>query len=87
MRSEPQALKLNSHQRRGLRERIIARDGRFCRACGATTTLQLDHVEPLWRSPDRALDESNLQILCAPCHRRKTGGERAALLAHRRATA
>jgi 5-methylcytosine-specific restriction protein A len=35
----------------------------------------VDHVEARKRRPDLALDESNLQGLCQPCHNRKRAEE------------
>lgn len=83
-RSEPQALKLNSYARRSLREEIERRDGSQCRLCGCGGPFDLDHVEPLWKAPHRALDRANLQVLCRPCHRRKTAAERSSLLTYRK---
>ena len=35
----------------------------------------VDHVVPLWRRPDLALPQTNLQALCTSCHNRKTAIE------------
>ncbi|MFQ8432501.1 HNH endonuclease signature motif containing protein [Amaricoccus sp. W119] len=34
--------------------------------------LEVDHVEPVRNAPDRAFDPGNLQVLCGPCHTKKT---------------
>lgn len=51
------------------RKRILDRDGHRCRTCGAPAT-HVDHI-------DRGAGEvdSNLQSLCADCHKRKTAAE------------
>jgi 5-methylcytosine-specific restriction protein A len=36
---------------------------------------EADHVIPVAKAPDRRLDETNLQALCATHHSRKTYGE------------
>lgn len=49
-----------------------------CRECGAPAT-HVDHINPLTPMPGSSMpgthDQANLQSLCAPCHRRKTGIE------------
>ena len=42
-----------------------------CAACGGTRKLQVHHIEPFHRSPERELDETNLITLCMgdnDCH-------------------
>lgn len=51
------------------RERIMVRDGRHCRQCGATEKLTIDHVMP--RSLGGGGDDDNLQVLCASCNASK----------------
>ena len=34
---------------------------------------QCDHIKPLWLGGENR--ESNMQILCVACHKKKTGGE------------
>jgi 5-methylcytosine-specific restriction endonuclease McrA len=84
MRSAPHSLKMDSYARRALREKIARRDGGICAQCGDDGDFELDHIEPIWRAPDRARDDTNLQILCTPCHKAKTARERSGLLAFRR---
>lgn len=54
----------------GLRWKILERDGRKCRACGATAEdgakLVIDHVKPF--SKGGLTTESNLQVLCHDCN-------------------
>ena len=55
-----------------VKQYVWARDEGRCRACGATTELQFDHVIPVVMGGGSAAD--NLQILCGPCNRRKGAG-------------
>ena len=58
-----------------LRRRILERDGYRCRACGRPGRLEVDHVQPLHQG-GAALDPTNLQALCGPCHVAKSTRER-----------
>lgn len=49
---------------------IVARDGRACRNCGATSGLDFDHITPVCRGGTN--DPANGQLLCEPCHADKT---------------
>ena len=53
----------------GTRERVYARDGHCCVACGATERLTLDHRIP--RSRGGADTEENLQVMCFRCNQAK----------------
>lgn len=54
---------------------------RYCDRMGhVTPATVVDHVVPVRKARDRALDPTNLQSLCAPCHsgakqREEAGGE------------
>lgn len=40
-----------------------------CAACGSTKDLEVHHIEPVHKNPDRELDPSNLITLCSKyCH-------------------
>ena len=60
---------LSPQQRRDIFARIAARDGAFCRHCGRTSDLTLDHIKPLARGGTS--DDDNLQLLCRSCNSRK----------------
>lgn len=52
-----------------LREKVLERDGRFCKVCGASTNLHIDHIIPLSKGGKTIL--SNLQVLCKKCNLQK----------------
>jgi len=56
---------------RRLRYKVIKTRGRKCEACGAEgddIQIHVDHIKPRHKYPYRALDETNLQILCLDCN-------------------
>lgn len=76
------------------RRRVIERMGGICVHCGITEkeVLQIDHKIPLGTGMNRPTlaqlfpkilrgeyDMSNLQLLCANCHMKKTTNERKAI--------
>lgn len=58
-----------------LRLEAKRRDGWACVQCGARTRLEVDHIQPVRRAPERAFDLDNLQVLCGACHGAKTRQE------------
>ena len=52
------------------RKAVMERDQYRCRQCGSWKDLQLDHVIP--HSRRGSDDESNLQVLCGSCNRKKS---------------
>ena len=56
---------------REAKQRVIARDGGKCIACGATENLTIDHVVP--RSKGGGNKFKNLQTLCRDCNVKKAG--------------
>ncbi len=55
-----------------LRYRVLRAHGYRCMACGISkddgAVIQVDHILPVSIYPEKALDESNLQVLCKPCN-------------------
>lgn len=68
----PSAAVQRSRRWPALRLAAKRRDGFRCVECGARAALEVDHIEPVRRAPERAFDLSNLQTLCIRCHSRKT---------------
>jgi len=67
---------LESYAWRRLRMEVLRKRGARCECCGATpkdgkTVLNVDHIKPRKLFPELALDESNLQVLCAACNHGK----------------
>lgn len=63
---------------RRLAESVIAQEPtcRMCKERGEVALSEcVDHIEPLARRPDLALERENLQGLCNSCHARKTRRE------------
>lgn len=63
----------NTQAWRILRKKIIQRDQGICSWCGTYGANQVDHI--IAKSEGGTDDESNLQLLCDPCHRKKTAQE------------
>jgi 5-methylcytosine-specific restriction enzyme A len=62
----------NSPTWRRAREWVLIRDHYLCQQClqkGVLTPAEIvHHIHHLQDHPERALDESNLQSVCARCH-------------------
>ena len=60
---------------RDMRSAIIRRDGRICQMChrsiALARNLTIDHVQPRSKYPERALDPSNLRVVCRRCNSAK----------------
>ena len=54
-----------------LRDLIFERDGYSCKSDSRHRELQVDHIMPRSKFPERSLDPENLQILCRKCNFRK----------------
>lgn len=57
---------------KALRLKALQRDGWQCVRCGARVGLEVDHILPVRDRPDLAWALDNLQVLCGPCHARKS---------------
>ncbi len=64
-----------SHKYKAARLRVLARDGYVCAYCGHEGTkengLTIDHIIPVSKAPDLAIDESNMRIACKSCNSKK----------------
>lgn len=49
------------------RQELVAEDEN-CRRCGARPGVEIHHIEPVYKNPQRAFDETNITLLCAECH-------------------
>lgn len=52
----------------------ILKNNPFCVVCGGKGQ-HVDHIIPVRIDWERRLDPTNMQVLCHPCHSRKTGYE------------
>ena len=64
---------------RNLRDSVIKARGKQCEACPARGFVIADHKVEI-RDGGAALDPSNIKLLCAKCHGRKTAKARRARL-------
>ena len=66
------------------RERIRKRDGHLCVNCGQLGR-EVDHAIPLWVgiAAGGTNNDSNLRVLCVPCHEAKSAAETGQRLAGR----
>jgi 5-methylcytosine-specific restriction endonuclease McrA len=65
----------NSWEWKKLRYEAFLKHGRVCLCCGARppeAVLHVDHIKPLKKYPELALDINNLQILCRSCNMGKS---------------
>lgn len=52
-----------------LMDALITRDGNYCRACGTTQNMSIDHIIPVVKGGRNVM--SNLQLLCRSCNSKK----------------
>lgn len=81
---KPDAVRGNRHERgygnawTKRRDRILRRDCGLCQVCKragrVTIATEVDHRVP--KSQGGTDDDDNLQSICKPCHKTKTGSER-----------
>ena len=58
-----------------LRDQVLSEEP-LCRTCRRAIPIEVDHIIPIDAAPHLALDRTNLQALCKPCHGEKTRTER-----------
>ena len=61
------------------RYEALKRSSGCCELCGRSSKegviLNVDHIKPLHKYPQLALDQNNLQVLCGLCNKGKWGGD------------
>lgn len=70
----------DSRQWRALRLRILARDGHTCAYCGQAATT-VDHILPVRKHPDQAMNPENLISACTKCNSAKGSRSQGVFLA------
>jgi len=70
----------DSRQWRALRLRILARDGHTCAYCGQSATT-VDHILPVRKHPDQAMNPENLVSACTKCNSAKGSRSQGVFLA------
>jgi 5-methylcytosine-specific restriction enzyme A len=60
---------------KAVRQLVKRRDGFKCTECGSRHRLEVHHRLSVRTNPELAFALSNLQLLCAGCHTRKTRAE------------
>lgn len=85
-KEDPRAFKRTTEYKI-FRRQMYERDSYTCLHCGrhggdgARCDLELDHIEPVWKAPDRVMDPENVRTLCKSCHRKtETFGTKGARL-------
>jgi 5-methylcytosine-specific restriction endonuclease McrA len=62
-----------------LRREVMVRDAMACQLCGALVigkgNAHVDHIEPAKSEAEVLCDVSNLRLLCATCHSKRTAQE------------
>jgi 5-methylcytosine-specific restriction enzyme A len=66
----------SSREWRALVRAIKAERGRWCERCGSAHRVAGDHIVEI-KDGGAALDAANVELLCQPCHNRKTAAARA----------
>jgi 5-methylcytosine-specific restriction endonuclease McrA len=70
----------DSRKWRAMRLRILARDGHTCAYCGQAATT-VDHILPVRKNPDQAMNPENLVSACTKCNSAKGSRSQGVFLA------
>jgi 5-methylcytosine-specific restriction endonuclease McrA len=61
-----------SRKYKEVRLRVLARDGYVCYYCGAENkNMTIDHIIPVSKAPELAIDEANMRTCCVSCNSSK----------------
>ncbi len=61
-----------SRKYKEVRLRVLRRDGYVCFYCGAEEKeMTIDHIIPVSKAPELAIDESNMRVCCKRCNSSK----------------
>lgn len=71
----------NTKAYRKQRLKVLARDGYTCMYCGSSENLTVDHVLPVVKHPELAMNLDNMVVACKPCNSRKGSRSQGAFLA------
>ena len=77
-----------SRKYKEVRLKVLARDGYTCYYCGHEGTkengLTIDHIIPVSKAPELAIDESNMRIACKSCNSAKGSRSEGSFLERKR---
>lgn len=71
----------NTRAYRAKRQVVLRRDGHVCMYCGSSDDLTIDHILPIKKHPELAMDMENMVIACKPCNSRKGSRSQGVFLA------
>ena len=71
-----------SRKYKEVRLKALARDGYVCYYCGAENKdMTIDHIIPISKAPELAIDIENMVTACKPCNSSKGSRSQGAFLA------
>lgn len=74
-----------SRKYKEVRLKALARDGYTCYYCGHEgKEMTIDHIIPVSKAPELAIDINNMVTACKPCNSSKGSRSQGSFLAHKR---
>lgn len=74
-----------SRKYKEVRLKALARDGYTCYYCGYEgKEMTIDHIIPISKAPELAIDIDNMVTACKPCNSSKGSRSQGSFLAHKR---